>query len=65
MTAAIVNFTAARTARILRDHAPPRGIDAFLVHMALSAREDRDPQREQFWREVAAWLDCELPQLVC
>ena len=63
MTAAIVNFTAARTARTLRQHAPAHWLDAFLAHMANTARQDRDAQREQFWREVAALLNRELPLL--
>jgi hypothetical protein len=63
MTAAIVNFTAARTARTLRQHAPPLWLDAFLAHMASTAREDHDPQREEFWQEVAVLLGRELPRL--
>ncbi len=63
VSAAIVNFTAARTARTLRQHAPAHWLDAFLEHMATTARDDRDPQREQFWYEVAVLLGRELPRL--
>jgi hypothetical protein len=57
MTARIISFSAARTARMLRDNAPPPWIDTFLVQMTSVARADRDRGREAFWREVAALLD--------
>jgi hypothetical protein len=59
VTARIISFGAARTARMLRDHAPPPWIDSFLVQMASVAREQRDFAREAFWREVASLLDRE------
>ncbi|HWI27703.1 MAG TPA: hypothetical protein VN668_12090 [Stellaceae bacterium] len=59
MTAQVISFTAARTARMLRDNAPPSWIDSFLVQMTSVAREQRDIAREAFWREVASLLDRE------
>jgi hypothetical protein len=53
MNGTVVRLTAARTARMLRQNAPPQWIDGFVAHMALVAREQRDAGREAFWREVA------------
>jgi hypothetical protein len=53
MTDTVVCFTAARTARMLRQNAPPQSIDSFVAHMTLVAREQSDSGREAFWREVA------------
>jgi hypothetical protein len=57
MTARVISLTAARTARMLRDNAPPCWIDSFLAQMTSVAREERDIGREAFWREVASLLD--------
>ncbi len=54
MSAGVVSFTAARTARMLRENAPPHFIDSFLARMTLLAREQSDAAREAFWRDVAA-----------
>lgn len=59
MTARVISFSAARTARMLRDNAPSSWIDSFLLQMTSVAREDRDIGREAFWREVASLLDRE------
>ncbi len=59
MTARVISFSAARTARMLRDNAPSSWIDSFLQQMTTVAREDRDIGREAFWREVASLLDRE------
>jgi hypothetical protein len=56
MSAVVVNFTAVRTARMLRDNAPPHWIESFLSQMTDVAREQRDAGREEFWREVATLL---------
>ena len=53
MTGAVIGFTAARTAPMLRQNAPPLWIDSFVARMALVAREPSDRDREDFWREVA------------
>jgi hypothetical protein len=53
MSDTVVCFTAARTARMLRQNAPPPSIDSFVARMALIAREQSDAGREAFWREVA------------
>ena len=53
MTGTVIGFTAARTARMLRQNAPPRTIDGFVRRMTLIAREQSDGGREDFWREVA------------
>jgi hypothetical protein len=53
MSDTVVCFTAARTARMLRQNAPPQAIDRFVARMALVAREQSDAGREDFWREVA------------
>ena len=53
MTGTVIGFTAARTARMLRQNAPPHGIDSFVARMTLVAREQSDSGREDFWREVA------------
>lgn len=60
MTAKVISFSAARTARMLRDNAPPSWIDAFLLQMTSVAREERDIGREAFWREVASLLAREV-----
>jgi hypothetical protein len=57
VTAQIISFSAARTARMLRDNAPPPWIDSFLMQMTSVARAERDSGREAFWREVATLLD--------
>jgi hypothetical protein len=57
MTAEVVNFTAARTARMLRQNAPLHWIEAFLEQMRSVAREQRDPGREAFWHEVASLVE--------
>ncbi len=49
----VVRFTAARTARMLRQNAPPQSIDGFVARMTLVARQQSDAGREAFWREVA------------
>jgi hypothetical protein len=53
MRETVVGFTAARTARMLRQNAPPQWIDGFVEHMMRVAREQCDAGRETFWREVA------------
>ena len=53
MTDAVIGFTAARTAPMLPQNAPPLWIDSFVARMALVAREPSDRDREAFWREVA------------
>jgi len=53
MTGTVIGFTAARTARMLRQNAPPHWIDSFVQRMTLVAREQSDSGREDFWREVA------------
>jgi hypothetical protein len=53
MTAIVVNLAAARTAKMLRQNAPPDGIQTFLAQMRNVARERRDTGREAFWHEVA------------
>jgi hypothetical protein len=53
MTGTIIGFTAARTARMLRQNAPPPRIDSFVARMTQVAREQSDSGRENFWREVA------------
>jgi hypothetical protein len=53
MSDTVVCFAAARTARMLRQNAPPQAIDRFVARMALIAREQSDAGREDFWREVA------------
>lgn len=53
MTDTVVGITAARTARMLRQNAPPQRIDGFVAHMTRVAREQCDAGREAFWREVA------------
>lgn len=63
MTALVISFTAARTARMLKQNAPPHWIDSFLAQMTSAARELDDPGREAFWREVASLLDREAPRL--
>ncbi len=63
MSATVISFTAARTARMLRENAPPSWIDSFLLQMTSVAREQRDPGREAFWREVATLLDREAASL--
>ncbi|HUJ99493.1 MAG TPA: hypothetical protein VLV85_14690 [Stellaceae bacterium] len=63
MTATIISFSAARTARMLRDNAPPSWIDSFLVQMTSVAREERDIGREAFWCEVARLLDRDVTPL--
>src|SRR6266851_1927020 len=49
----LVNRRAARTARMLRQNAPPQSIDGFVARMTLVARQQSDAGREAFWREVA------------
>jgi hypothetical protein len=56
MSAVVVNFTAVRTARMLRENAPPHWIESFLTQMTSVAREQRDTGREAFWCEVATLL---------
>jgi len=56
MTAIVVDFVAARAARILCETAPPQSIETFLAQMGNAARARRDPGREAFWHEVAALL---------
>jgi hypothetical protein len=56
MTAVVVNITAARTAHLLRQNAPPHWIESFLDQMGTVARERHDPGREAFWHEVADLL---------
>ncbi|HJT08298.1 MAG TPA: hypothetical protein VJ747_15305, partial [Stellaceae bacterium] len=46
-------FTAARTARTLRQNAPPDWIDGFVARMTGVAREQPDSGREDFRREMA------------
>ena len=53
MTGIVIGFAAARTARMLRQNAPPHSIDSFVARMTLVAREQSDSGREDFWREVA------------
>jgi hypothetical protein len=53
MTGTVIGFTAARTARTLRQNAPPDWIDSFVAHMAQLAREQSNSDGEDFWREVA------------
>ena len=53
MTGTVIGFTALRTARMLRQNAPPHWIDSFVQRMVLVAREQSDSGREEFWREVA------------
>jgi hypothetical protein len=57
MSAIIINFSAARTARLLRENAPTRWIDHFIAQMTHTARERRDIGREAFWREVAMLME--------
>jgi len=53
MRDSVVCATAARTARMLRQNAPPQSIDSFdVARMTLVAREQPDAGREAFWREV-------------
>ena len=54
MSAVIVNLPAVRTARILRDNAPPRWIAMFVAQMTDIARKQQDAAREAFWREVGS-----------
>ena len=54
MSADIVNLPAVRTARLLRDHAPPRWIAIFIAQMTDIARQQQDARREAFWREVGS-----------
>lgn len=63
MTALVISFTAARTARMLKENAAPHWIDSFLAQMTSVAREQRDPAREAFWREVASLLDRDASRL--
>ena len=46
MTDTVVCFTAARTARMLRQNAPPQSIDSFVARMTLVAREQSDSGRD-------------------
>jgi hypothetical protein len=48
-----MGFGAAGTARMLRQNAPPHGIDGFVQRMMPVEREQSDSDREDFWREVA------------
>ena len=48
----VIAFTAARTARMLRQNAPPDWIDGFVTRMTLVAREQSDSDRGDFWRQV-------------
>jgi len=54
LSAVIVNLPAVRTARILRDNAPPRWIAMFVAQMTDIARKQQDAAREAFWREVGS-----------
>lgn len=63
MSASVVSFTAVRTARMLRENAPPHFIDNFLASMTLLAREQSDVEREAFWRDVATLVGREGAEL--
>jgi hypothetical protein len=52
MSAEIVQFAAARIARVLRLNAAPGAAADFIAHMTDTARDQRDAFREAFWREV-------------
>ncbi len=54
MSAVIVNLPAVRTARMLRDNAPPRWIAMFVAQMTDIACRQQDAAREAFWREVGS-----------
>jgi hypothetical protein len=53
MAAQVINFSAMRVARLLRQNAPADAAAEFVDHMAATARRQRDAAREAFWREVA------------
>lgn len=57
MSAIIISFSAARTARMLRENAPTPWVDHFIAQMTRTAQERRDFGREAFWREVAMLMD--------
>lgn len=59
MSALVVNFTAVRTARMLKANAPPNWIDSFIAQMMSLARRNHDLGREAFWREVATLVNRE------
>jgi hypothetical protein len=50
----VVSFAALRTARMLKDNAPPGQIDAFIAQRAGLACRQGDAARAAFWQEVAA-----------
>jgi hypothetical protein len=53
MAAQVINFSAMRVARLLRQNAPAEAAAEFVDHMAAVAKRQRDAAREAFWREVA------------
>lgn len=57
MSAAVISFSAARTARLLRENAPPPWVERFIARMTRTAQERHDFGREIFWREVATLLE--------
>jgi hypothetical protein len=57
MSGVVVSFAALRTARMLKDNAPPGQIDAFIAQMAGLARRQGDAARAAFWQEVAALVE--------
>jgi hypothetical protein len=65
MSAGLVSLAALRTARMLKENAPPQHIDAFVAQMTLVARQHGDPCRAVFWRDVAALVRREPPRLAC
>ncbi|HEX9491243.1 MAG TPA: hypothetical protein VF930_13230 [Stellaceae bacterium] len=57
----VVCFSAARTARMLHQNAPPQSIDSFVARMALLAHEQSDAGRVAFWRAVSRLAGCGEP----
>ena len=56
MSAEIVSFSAIRTARMLRQNAPPQRAYGFVDEMRRAAQLQADAAREAFWSEVATLL---------
>jgi hypothetical protein len=63
MSAEIINFSAIRIARLLRQNAAPEAAADFIGHMAELARTHRDAVREAFWHEVAGLVRRAAPGL--
>lgn len=54
MTGAVIGFAAARTARMLRQNAPPDWIDSLVARTTWPRASSRS-DREDFWKQGRGW----------